>query len=76
MLKITFPIVLDDKWTKDALERYSRSVRDEAVYLPSNVDYLARNNGLGGGREALDVLVKSVWVSLFRLERECVCVDC
>ncbi|KAI0765576.1 carbamoyl-phosphate synthase L chain, ATP binding domain-containing protein [Irpex lacteus] len=35
--KITFPI---------ALERYMRTTRDEAVYLPSNVEYLARNNGL------------------------------
>lgn len=41
-----------------------RTTRDEAVYLPSNVEYLARNNGLEGGMvEALRVLVQSDWVS-------------
>ena len=61
--KLTFPIVLDDKWGKEALERYMHSIRDKAVYLPSNIDYLARNNGVeGGAEEALRLLVKSPWV--------------
>ncbi len=61
--KIIFPIVLDDRWNRDALERYSRSIRDEAVYLPSNIEYLARNNGLSGGaEEALTLLVNTEWV--------------
>lgn len=62
--KITFPIVLDDRWNREALERYMRSIRDEAVYLPSNIEYLARNNGLeGGAQEALRSLVSTDWVS-------------
>lgn len=62
--KITFPIVLDDHWNREALERYMRSVRDDAVYLPSNIEYLARNNGLeGGAQEALKLLVETDWVS-------------
>ncbi|THG95497.1 hypothetical protein EW026_g6172 [Hermanssonia centrifuga] len=61
--KIIFPIVLDDRWNRDALERYSRSIRDEAVYLPSNIEYLARNNGLSGGaEEALTLLVNTEWL--------------
>ena len=61
--KITFPIVLDDRWNRNALERYMRSIRDEAVYLPSNIEYLARNNGLqGGAEEALRLLVETDWV--------------
>lgn len=40
-----------------------RSARDKAVYLPSNIEYLARNNGVeGGGEEALRLLVASPWV--------------
>jgi hypothetical protein len=40
-----------------------RTTRNSAVYLPSNVDYLARNNGLKGGvDEALQKLVDSAWV--------------
>lgn len=61
--RITFPIVLDDRWNRQALERYMRSMRDEAVYLPSNIEYLARNNGLeGGADEALQLLVSSDWL--------------
>lgn len=61
--KITFPVVLDDKWNREALEKYMRSIRDTAVYLPSNIEYLARNNGLMGAQEALKKLVETDWVS-------------
>ena len=61
--RLTFPIVLDDRWGKEALEKYMRTTRSEAAYLPSNVEYLARNNGLeGGAQEALRLLVQSEWV--------------
>ncbi|CCM00309.1 uncharacterized protein FIBRA_02339 [Fibroporia radiculosa] len=61
--KIRFPIVLDDKWNRDALEKYMRSQRDEAVYLPSNIEHLAKNNGLeGGADEALKLLISSDWL--------------
>lgn len=61
--KITFPVVLDDRWNREALEKYMRSIRDTAAYLPSNIEYLARNNGLKGGQEALKKLVETDWVS-------------
>lgn len=62
--KLSFPIVLDDKWNREALSRYMRSARDKAVYLPSNIDYLARNNGVEDGAEhALRLLIMSPWVS-------------
>ncbi|KAG2155228.1 allophanate hydrolase subunit 2-domain-containing protein [Suillus bovinus] len=61
--KITFPIVLDDRWCRDALQRYMQTSRNSAVYLPSNIDYLARNNGLEGGvDEALQKLMDSAWL--------------
>lgn len=61
--KITFPIVLDDPWNRDALARYMSTTRNKAVYLPSNIEYLARNNGLAGGaEEALERLIGSDWV--------------
>ncbi|KAH8104150.1 allophanate hydrolase subunit 2-domain-containing protein [Phellopilus nigrolimitatus] len=61
--KLTFPIVLDDKWNKEALLRYMKSTRENAVYLPSNIEYLARNNGVeGGAEEALRLLVSSSWL--------------
>ncbi|EJD01957.1 uncharacterized protein FOMMEDRAFT_109008 [Fomitiporia mediterranea MF3/22] len=61
--RLKFPIVLDDKWNRDALERYMRSSRSKAVYLPSNIEYLAANNGVeGGATEALRLLVSSPWL--------------
>ncbi|KAJ7243804.1 allophanate hydrolase subunit 2-domain-containing protein [Mycena rebaudengoi] len=60
--KLTFPIVLDDQWSRDALKRYMNSIRNKAVYLPSNVDYLARNNGLRSAEEVLHKLTSSDWL--------------
>lgn len=61
--RITFPIVLNDRWSREALERYMRTTRAEAAYLPSNIEYLARNNGLDGGAEdALRLLIKSEYL--------------
>lgn len=66
--RITFPIVLDDSWNREALQRYMGTTRDKAVYLPSNIQYLARNNGLeGGSSQALEKLVESDWVSLLAI---------
>ena len=61
--RIELPIVLDDQWTREALERYMRTTRDKAVYLPSNIDYLARNNGLSSKQEALEKVVGTDYVS-------------
>ncbi len=41
-----------------------RSIRASAAYLPSNVEYLARNNGLERAEEALKLLVGTDWVSV------------
>ncbi|KAJ7169273.1 urea carboxylase [Mycena crocata] len=60
--RLTFPIVLDDQWSRAALDRYTSSIRDSAVYLPSNIDYLARNNGFNTAQEVLDKLVASDWI--------------
>ncbi|KAF9446428.1 hypothetical protein P691DRAFT_673636 [Macrolepiota fuliginosa MF-IS2] len=60
--RVILPIVLDDPWSRDATERYMRSIREEAAYLPSNVEYLAKNNGLSGAEEALKTLVSSDWI--------------
>lgn len=60
--RITLPIVLDDRWNREALERYMQSTRDKAVYLPSNIQYLADNNGLENSGDALRKLVQSDWV--------------
>ncbi|ESK90672.1 urea carboxylase [Moniliophthora roreri MCA 2997] len=61
--RITFPVVLDDSWSRDAIARYMKATRSKAVYLPSNIEYLANNNGLDSAQEALRKLVGSDWVA-------------
>lgn len=43
---IKLPLAFNDQWTKEAQNRYSRSVRRKAPYLPSNVEFVKRINGL------------------------------
>lgn len=43
---IHLPFAFHDRWTRDAMSRYSRSVRAEAPYLPDNVEFVARCNHL------------------------------
>jgi hypothetical protein len=61
--RLTFPIVLNDPWSQEATKRYVQTIRANAVYLPSNLEYLARNNGLSGTAAALEKLVSTDWVS-------------
>lgn len=43
---IHLPIAFDESSTKSAIEKYTRSVRSKAPYLPSNIDFIAQNNGV------------------------------
>ncbi|KAG6877108.1 hypothetical protein C0993_010220 [Termitomyces sp. T159_Od127] len=59
--RIALPIVLDDPWNREALERYMATMRRTAVYLPSNIEYIGKNNGLEP-LEALQRLVQTDWL--------------
>eukprot|EP00892_Ulva_mutabilis_P009832 jgi/Ulvmu1/7220/UM035_0006.1 len=45
------PMAFGDSCSKDAMQKYSQSVRPEAAYLPDNVPFVAEINGLDGGAE-------------------------
>ncbi|KIR97121.1 urea carboxylase [Cryptococcus deuterogattii 2001/935-1] len=60
-----FPVVVDDKWCREAVEFYMKTARKEAVYLPSNVEYMAKNNGLPL-TAVFDALTKTPWLVLAR----------
>ncbi|KAJ9115549.1 hypothetical protein QFC24_006959 [Naganishia onofrii] len=47
-----FPILLDDPVSKAAVADYAATVRDSAVYLPSNMEYIAKANGVKDGETA------------------------
>lgn len=46
--KIKLPIVLHDKWTKNAIQKYMNSIRESGPYLPDNVEFVAKANDLSG----------------------------
>lgn len=48
---IHLPIACHEKWTAAAVAKYMDSVRAEAPYLPDNVEFIARCNGLEGSAE-------------------------
>eukprot|EP00878_Enallax_costatus_P006672 GHUV01006994.1.p1 GENE.GHUV01006994.1~~GHUV01006994.1.p1 ORF type:complete len:992 (+),score=332.89 GHUV01006994.1:1132-4107(+) len=43
---VHLPMAFEERWTAEALQKYMKSVRAEAPYLPSNIQYIANNNGL------------------------------
>lgn len=46
---IHLPIAFDDSATNQAIQKYIKSVRPQAPYLPSNIDFIAKNNGVDEG---------------------------
>ena len=43
--------------TNAAIQKYMRSIRSEGPYLPSNVDFVAANNGIENGAEGVKKIV-------------------
>lgn len=41
-----FPILLDDPLAKQAIDEYMAKLRNSAVYLPDNMSYIAKANGV------------------------------
>ncbi|KAM0413367.1 hypothetical protein ACHAPD_008464 [Fusarium lateritium] len=44
--QIRLPIVFDDSVNRAAIERYTATIRSDAPWLPSNIDFLERLNGI------------------------------
>ena len=53
------PAVIDHPALNECIERYSGTVRNKAVYLPDNLEYLAKNNGLSSRREVFDMMLNT-----------------
>jgi allophanate hydrolase subunit 1 len=52
-----FPVLLDDPVCKATVDEYARTLRDSAVYLPDNMEYVAKANGVVDGKTARQSLV-------------------
>ena len=56
---VRLPLAFNDRWCREAVKVYSKSVRAEAPYVPDNIEFVARCNGLPGAKEVGDYLKKS-----------------
>lgn len=57
--RVVLPIACHDKWTAEAVARYMDSVRAEAPYLPDNMEFIARCNGLSGVAEVEEYVLST-----------------
>lgn len=61
---IRLPLAFEDKWTVEAQQRYLRSVRPDAPYMPSNVEFVRRINGLDSVDEVKHIMTSSEYCVL------------
>lgn len=61
---IHLPLAFDDKWTREAQDRYLRSVRPGAPYMPSNVEFIRRINGLNSVDEVKGIMTTAEYMVL------------
>ncbi len=52
-----FPVLLEDPISKQAVKDYMETARSSAVYLPDNMEYIARANGIDSREKASRSLV-------------------
>ncbi|CAK9884967.1 MAG: Acetyl-/propionyl-coenzyme A carboxylase alpha chain [Candidatus Erwinia impunctatus] len=61
---VHLPMAFEDSATLDAVARYRDTVRHEAPWLPNNVDFIQRINGLAGRDEVRDTLFAASYLVL------------
>jgi urea carboxylase len=60
--RVFLPIACHDHWTKDAIVRYMGSIRQTGPYLPDNMEFIARCNGLSGVDEVIKYLLATEYL--------------
>jgi len=58
------PMAFEDSATLEAVEKYRQSERDTAPWLPNNVDFIQRINGLKSREEVRDVIYQARYLVL------------
>ncbi|MDF0732718.1 urea carboxylase [Pseudomonas entomophila] len=61
---VHLPMAFEDSATLDAVTRYRETVCAEAPWLPNNVDFLQRINGLAGREQVRDILYDASYLIL------------
>ncbi len=61
---VHLPLAFNADSTRTAIEKYRQSVRDTAPWLPSNIDFIRRINGLDHVDEVMDTVFKASYLVL------------
>ncbi|MFG0722771.1 urea carboxylase [Pseudomonas sp. GLN_6] len=61
---VHLPMAFEDSATLAAVERYRETVRSEAPWLPNNVDFIQRANGLQSREQVRDILFDASYLIL------------
>jgi len=61
---VHLPMAFEDSATLEAVDKYRQSVRDTAPWLPNNVDFMQRINGLPSREDVRDVLFSARYLIL------------
>jgi urea carboxylase len=61
---VHMPLAFEDSATLDAVAKYRQSVRDTAPWLPNNVDFIQRLNGLDSRDDVRDIVFNTSYMVL------------
>lgn len=61
---VHLPMTFEDSATLDAVTRYRETVRDSAPWLPNNVDFIQRINGLRSRDDVRNIIFKTSYMVL------------
>ena len=61
---VHLPMAFEDSATLAAVTRYSETVRSQAPWLPNNVDFIQRANGLASREQVRDILFDASYLIL------------
>ena len=61
---VYLPLSWDDKATQLAIEKYMQSVRKDAPWCPSNIEFIRRINGLKNIEQVKDILFNASYLTL------------
>lgn len=61
---LELPLAFGDRWTIEAQARYLRSVRPNAPYMPSNIEFVRRINGLQSVSEVEQIVTSAEYMVL------------
>ncbi|KAJ8132768.1 hypothetical protein O1611_g849 [Lasiodiplodia mahajangana] len=61
-LLLTPPYLVDHPEIEECIQRYMETTRNKAAYLPDNVEYIRRCNGLSNRSEVFDMILQTEFV--------------